>query len=294
MTVRTPTFVQALAHPAEDVRLALRSLAGNAGVDFTGDLAVTENATPNLSVNVADGGAWIIGTEAVTQGLYHVYNDGTENLPLAAADPTDPRIDLVVAVVEDSAYSGSTDAGGLVVVTGTADPTPTVPATPDNALPLAAVAVAAGATSVTNANITDLRTVRRHFTHPWGYVTDAAPANFTFTTTTGSSATFTWRESANRRYRVTVAAEYQNGTATGSVATLTVATSTNTTVSGGAVLRWTPDAANRQNRAAGVFTYTSAGDNINTWKVRAVSSLSSATQTIASPVVLIEDIGPAV
>ncbi len=294
MTVRTPTFVQALAHPAEDVRLALRSLAGYFGVDFAADLEVTENGTPDLSVNVAEGGAWIYGTESLTQGLYHAYNDSTENLPLAAADPSDPRIDLVVLAVEDSAYSGSADGAALAVVTGTPAATPTTPAPPDNALPLAVVEVAAGATSVTNSNIVDLRFVRRHYEAPWGYVTEATPANFTFTTSTGSSPTFTWREFPGRRYRVTVTAEYQNGTAVGTVASLTVATSADVTVSGGTVLRWTARNAADQHRASGVFTYDSAGDNVNTWKVRASSSLSSATQTIVSPVVLIEDIGPAV
>lgn len=293
MTLRTPTFVQALAHPAEDVRLALRGLAGNVGVDYFTELEVEQNSTPNLSVNVGAGGAWIAGTESATQAGYHVYNDSTENLPLAAADPTDPRIDLVVLAVEDSAYSGTTDTATLTVVTGTPDPSPTAPAPPDNALPLAAIAVGAGATSITNTNITDLRTVRRHLVYPWGFVTEASPANFTFTTTTGSSATFTWREFPDRRYRVTVTAEYQNGTATGTVATLSVTTSTNTTISG-TLLRWTPDASARQYRGSGVFTYDSAGDNVNTWKIRASSSLSAATQTIASPVVLIEDIGPVV
>ena len=164
MTVQNPPiFIQAGSHPAEDVRRFHRSVAtllgGTEGVVEAGDLEVTEKSgTPDMSVDVAGGAAWIRGDEATYQGTYFVENRGTTNLTISAADPTNPRIDLVVAKVEDSAYSGATDAWSLAVVTGTPAGSPSAPSAPDNSITLAQVAVAASASSITDANITDTRT----------------------------------------------------------------------------------------------------------------------------------------
>ena len=130
----------------------------SAGVTTFAALQVTQRgAGANMSVDVAAGGAVIDGSENTHQGHYHFYVDAVENLVIAAADATYPRIDLVVAKIEDSEYSGATDAGSLAVVAGTPAASPAEPAAPANSLVLAAVAVAAGATSVVNANITDRR-----------------------------------------------------------------------------------------------------------------------------------------
>lgn len=67
---------------------------------------------------------------------------------LAAADTTNGRIDLVVA-------DGST--GAVTAVTGTPAATPVAPTTPAGKVPLATVTVAANATGVANAAITDVR-----------------------------------------------------------------------------------------------------------------------------------------
>jgi hypothetical protein len=121
------------------------------------ELQVTQNGTPNMSVNVAAGHAWIDGTESAVQGAYHGYNDATKNLVVAASDPTNPRKDLVVAKVQDAAYSGAVNAWSLVVVTGTPAASPAEPAVPANGVVLALIDVAALATTVTTANITDRR-----------------------------------------------------------------------------------------------------------------------------------------
>lgn len=156
----TPMFLQnATGHPAEDVRRMLWSMmGGRPGIIKTGDLAVTQNGTPNMSVNVADGRAFIAGTEGSFQGVYHLENRGTLNVVIAASDPTNPRRDLIVAKVQDAIYSGSTNAASIVAVTGTPNASPVDPAVPNNCIVLARVAVAANATSIVNANITDLRT----------------------------------------------------------------------------------------------------------------------------------------
>lgn len=155
--VSPPYVVQALSHPADVFRRVIRASAG-AGILRSGDLVVTANGTPNMTVNVAAGEAVLPGTEnALSQGSYLVQNDATVNLAIAAADPTNPRNDLVVAKVQDAAYSGATNAWTLAVVTGTPAASPLDPAAPANSLILARVRVNPAATSIVAGNITDLR-----------------------------------------------------------------------------------------------------------------------------------------
>ena len=131
------------------------------GVVRATDFAVTQNGTPNMSVNVAAGGAFIRGTLNANQGAYHVWNDGTVNLSVTAADATNGRQDLVIAQVRDAAYSGATNDARITVVTGTAAASPVDPslASFPNALVLARITVAAGDTNINTADITDLRPV---------------------------------------------------------------------------------------------------------------------------------------
>lgn len=137
------------------------SLVARGGVhpSLGGELEVTENTSPDMNVRVASGIASIPGTENSVQGNYFVGNDATVTLSIAAADGTNPRIDLVVFNVRDSFYSGADDDAQLQVLTGTPASTPAEPTVPDNAIVLARVDVAAGETSIEDADITD----RRHF-----------------------------------------------------------------------------------------------------------------------------------
>jgi hypothetical protein len=51
-----PVFLQAGSHPAEDVRRYTDAqMDGRGGIVSPGDLAVTENGSPNMTVNVAAG-----------------------------------------------------------------------------------------------------------------------------------------------------------------------------------------------------------------------------------------------
>ena len=164
MTEKNPAiFLQGGSHPAEDVRRMIDALLGQGwtayeGLLGDGDMEVTESGTPAMSVDVAAGRAWIQGDEATYQGAYFVENRGSTTLSIAASDPTNPRIDRIVAEVDDSDYSGATDAWALKVIQGTPAGSPSAPATPDNAISLATVAVAALASSIVDANITDTRT----------------------------------------------------------------------------------------------------------------------------------------
>jgi hypothetical protein len=169
MAVNAPPNGQILQNAtvnAQVIRqLFAATIAASGGIVDAGGYAVTQNGTPNMSVNVAAGRAWIPGNQVGnisgflfnTQGQYFALNDAVVNVAVAASNPTNPRIDLVVLQVLDAQYTGSTNLAQLAVITGTAAATPVAPAAPSNSLVLAQVAVAALATSIVNANLTDVR-----------------------------------------------------------------------------------------------------------------------------------------
>jgi hypothetical protein len=158
MTVRTPpSWLQNGSHPAENDRLTTQALWATTGIINSASLLVTQNTPPGLSVVVASGWAAIVGTTQANMGTYVTYNDASSVLSLNTADPTNPRIDLVCATVNDAYYTGSLNNVVLQVVAGTPAGSPVAPALPANSITLATVAVGAGATAITNANITDTR-----------------------------------------------------------------------------------------------------------------------------------------
>jgi hypothetical protein len=157
-----PFALQNVPINADVVREAVSSLVINGGgvVQF-GDFPVAQTGTPSMAVTVGVGRAWIPGTNVSNlsgtsyskQGMYFVLNDAAVTLTIATANATNPRIDVVYAVIRDQAYSGSNNDAQLAVATGTPAASPTVPSIPSNAISLAQVAVAANATSIVNANI---------------------------------------------------------------------------------------------------------------------------------------------
>ena len=158
MALRTPpSWLQNGSHTAENDRLTTTgSLWGVSGVVRSADLAVT--ASSGMTLSVASGWAAIIGTYQTNMGTYMAYNDAAATATITTADATNPRIDLVCITVNDAAYSGSLNSVAINVVKGTAAGSPSVPSTPTNSIALAQVAVAAGATTISSGNITDVRT----------------------------------------------------------------------------------------------------------------------------------------
>jgi len=161
MALRTPpSWLQNGSHPAENDRLTTTGILWKSqGVADFGSMVVAQSATPGMSVQVAAGHALIAGTQTATQGFYIAYNDGATTIAIATANPTNPRIDRIVVAVQDAFYGGTANNQVLFqAITGTPASSPVAPAAPVNSITLALVAVAAGATSITNANITDQRT----------------------------------------------------------------------------------------------------------------------------------------
>lgn len=119
-------------------------------------LHVTENSPTGSSVLVQPGHAVVTRT---AQGMYLCPNSAPRVVALDPADATNPRIDLIVLQVLDTALGDASTDVQIRAVTGTPAGSPVAPALPTGAIELARVAVAAAPTgnTIVNANITDRR-----------------------------------------------------------------------------------------------------------------------------------------
>ena len=112
-----------------------------------------------MHVAVAAGEALVPQGYSATGGGYLFTNTASATLAVATSDPSNPRVDLVVAQVNDAAYHGASNTEVLEVLTGT----PTASATlvnklgaqtvPTGSIALGYVLVPAGSSSVTGGNI---------------------------------------------------------------------------------------------------------------------------------------------
>jgi hypothetical protein len=166
MAVANPPYVlqNRADHPAVALRRMLAAAVLSPGVPAigtsatTGQCAVTQQGSPNMSVLVATGHS-IVPCFTSGAGHYAVYNDAPATLAIGAAHASLTRWDLVVWRVQDQEQAGAVNTGDLFVVQGTPSGTPADPALPAGAsyLLLARVVVIGGATSIDNAHIQDLR-----------------------------------------------------------------------------------------------------------------------------------------
>lgn len=149
MTENSRFFDSASYTEAQFNQVLARIMEKNGYVAGLGsELAVIQHNPAGMSVDVGTGEAWINGA----------WYENTVALQktIAAADPTNPRIDRVVLRLSWSANSII-----LAILQGTPAGSPTAPALTQNSstweLSLAQVLVGAGVTSILTANITDER-----------------------------------------------------------------------------------------------------------------------------------------
>ncbi|MGZ3140795.1 hypothetical protein ACVDFE_02080 [Lentzea chajnantorensis] len=117
-------------------------------------MIVPDSPTPGMAVR-SYLGQCVISRSG--QGPYVSTLRSTGRIDLPASSTTNPRRDLIVAQVLDASIGDADTRTRLWSVTGTPAGTPLLPAVPTGAIPLAELAIAANATQVTSANITDLR-----------------------------------------------------------------------------------------------------------------------------------------
>ncbi|MFD4572105.1 hypothetical protein ACFWNK_01760 [Streptomyces sp. NPDC058417] len=177
--ITPPAWQQAGSYPARTDRLAVSGLLaypGNAADEATPlrirpgvkpsyqgyQLKVRAAGTPNMTVIVSGGIAFVDQRETGGSGAYVCANDGDVTLTVNPAGGAGQyRKDTVVASVYDQEYSGSLNEWRLEVIQGpyAASAGATVRGTlPANCVVLADIALAPSQTSVAAGNITDVRT----------------------------------------------------------------------------------------------------------------------------------------
>lgn len=117
-------------------------------------MVVPDSPTPGMAVRTY-AGQCVIGR--ASQGQFLSTLRTFSRVDLAASSTTNPRRDLIYAQVLDTGLGDGETRTKIGRVTGAPAGSPALPALPAGAIPLADVAVAANATQITSANITDLR-----------------------------------------------------------------------------------------------------------------------------------------
>lgn len=151
MTTTTTWSIDGTTTPATIARRMLAGLVGSSGTDADDALPVSERAaSANNSWDVAAGGVFIRNADGE---VWHAWWDDT-NIPATAADPDNPRIDLIVAELR---ADGVNDNAILRVVTGDPAAAPVEPAAPDDSVVLARADVPNNVGSMVDAYLTDRR-----------------------------------------------------------------------------------------------------------------------------------------
>lgn len=131
--------------------------------------AVTAQSPAAMAVDVGFGTASTLDPDVAVVNNKMAKLRAPVVKPIATADPTNPRIDLVVLFWAQLQQDPVTAPNGSIVFTrldddsdvqvlqGTPAPSPVAPSVPTGAVPLAEVLVGAGVTSITTGNITDRR-----------------------------------------------------------------------------------------------------------------------------------------
>jgi hypothetical protein len=120
-----------------------------------GGAGLIVSAASGMSVTVQPGSFVVPVTVNPVAGGYVSTLATQATLTVATADPSNPRIDIVAAYVDDTGTSAS--SGAVEIITGTAAPSPSAPAAPANSIILAQISVPAAAASVSQGMITDMR-----------------------------------------------------------------------------------------------------------------------------------------
>lgn len=205
--------VQAQDAPAHVARILQTILLNEGVVDVAGNsFQVTENTGADMNITIGSGTlgdlAVVEGDDTAGQGVYVIEaQNATVTRTIAASDPSDDRIDRVVLQnYDDEADSSGNNDAEVEVIQGTPAGSPSAPALPDSAIPLAEVLVGAGVTAITNANITDTREEARSGgaapsgTLAYAEVTSGQSGISSLTDLSGLSVTV--EVPANRRIRV--------------------------------------------------------------------------------------------
>jgi hypothetical protein len=137
----TSATVQAAINELDSKKTTGLALVQSTGYGIISGGAVTQQTVANMTIQISAVVAHM------PSGL-SVNNSAVASLAINAANATNPRIDLI--------YLEPT-AGAITYLAGTAGTSPIAPTLPTGGVALATIAVAANQTTITSANITDIR-----------------------------------------------------------------------------------------------------------------------------------------
>jgi hypothetical protein len=170
MTLLQTDFLPTKSEAFQAFRYLMQDMVLQEGVVNSGDYKAIQHTPNNMTVDVAAGSAWVLGGAVTRQGIYHQINDATVNVGnFANSDPTNPRIDQVLLVVNDSSAIGGSDNPQFIIAQGTATAGATLDnrsgavvdatlnSTYHNWVRIADVLIPAASSSVVTANIRDRR-----------------------------------------------------------------------------------------------------------------------------------------
>ena len=123
---------------------------------------VLQNLGTDMNVKIGSTLAFdlaVIRGDLSGQNIYLTeHQNASQVLSIAASDPTNDRIDIVILRIYDDTFDSSgNDFADLEVVTGTPDASPVAPAVPGGSFVLAEVLVQDTVTQIVNGDITDKR-----------------------------------------------------------------------------------------------------------------------------------------
>jgi hypothetical protein len=293
MTRYTPNWIQQGNYAAVNDRRVLGAIWPNEAVS---GMACTADGM-SMVVNIAQGAA------AVSLGAFNSVlcsSNALEQVMIAAANATNPRIDLIVAQVRSNELDGGTNNDWLFqVVAGTPAATPVVPAEPARSVAIAQVYVAAGAVTINQAAITDARKYRldQPWDTAWGEVVlpakksdSQAGITTPFVDLTGLSVS--WPAFLGRRYEVQLhLPSVQQVTAAGTV-TLRLIDAANNVRAGAVMLGL---AAGAGFPASMIASFDPVNSSTLTWRAQAQTSAGTLTVNCATypGVLIVRDVGPA-
>ena len=126
-----------------------------------------------MTVTVQPGSFVVAVSSNPIDGAYVSTLASQATLTVQTADPSNPRIDIIVANVVDN--GNSTSFGEVQIITGVAAASPAAPSAPSNSITLAQLSVPAGTSTITSGLLTD----QRPFTGPKGSVLVAPKGSVT-------------------------------------------------------------------------------------------------------------------
>ena len=162
MAIQTvPYALQNASHSAALFRQSASAAFHVGGVLTAGEMTITQQGTPNMSVILGPGRAKVTGNSVsapagvnfTTQAMYDVLNDAAATLTVATSDPVNPRYDLVYLAVRDAFYTGALNQAVALIAPGVPAASPSVPSIPLNSIAIGLLVVNANTTTIVAANI---------------------------------------------------------------------------------------------------------------------------------------------